>query len=299
MKTLEQGLSRRSLLRGAAVGGIGLVGIYAVGCGDDDDDDDSTEDDPSTPAATEEPTMEATESATEEAVTGPELALVSGWYRGQEVRYYDFGMNTALSNGNTVATAPLYVFIRGMNADGTPDFLPGQHNISDVVPGEEGYSDLWEIMLVTPPEGYEPDSIRSKADLDAASFEVQPAGLFVNCPFVEAGATLENGEELVQGWHDGEEVFYPDFGPNEPVALPIWAFVTGFDGDTPLFVDGQSNIIDSVPSDDGYSAFWRVNMVVVPADYEANSIQSAEDAMASGFEIMETDLLVNCPVVVF
>jgi hypothetical protein len=295
---LERGLSRRTLLRSVAAAGVGLLGIYAFGCGDDDDDD--ADDGESAPASpTDEATEEATEEPTEEVSAGPTLALVTGWYRGQEVRYYDFGMNTALAGGNTVQTAPLYVFIRGMNADGTPDFLPGQHNISDVVPGEEGYSDLWEIMLVQPPEDYEPDSIRSKADLDAAGFDVQPAGLFVNCPFVEAGTMLENGEELVQGWHDGEEVFYPDFGPNDPIALPIWAFVTGFDGDTPLFVDGQGNIIDSVPDDEGYSAFWRANMVMVPEDYEANSIQSAEDALAAGFEIVETDILVNCPVIEF
>jgi hypothetical protein len=293
MKSLERELSRRSLLRGAAVGGVGLLGIYAVGCGDDDDDD--VGGDEAIQESTSEPTMEATEAP----AAGLALALVTGWYRGQEVRYYDFGMNTPLVSGTTVATAPLYVFIRGMNPDGTPDFLPGQHNISDVVPGEEGYSDLWEIMLVQPPDDYQPDSIRSKADLDAAGFNIQPAGLFVNCPVVAAETTLENGEELTQGWHDGEEVFYPDFGPNEPIALPIWAFVTGFDGDTPLFVDGQNNIIDSVPSDEGYSAFWRVNMVVVPEGFEPNSIQSADEALAAGFEIMETDILVNCPVVIF
>lgn len=61
MKKLGRGLSRRTLLRGVAAGGVGLVGLYAVGCGDDDDDAD--DDGESAPAS---PTDEATAEATEE-----------------------------------------------------------------------------------------------------------------------------------------------------------------------------------------------------------------------------------------
>ena len=32
-------------------------------------------------------------------------------------------------------------------------------------------------------------------------------------------------------------------------------------------------------------------------DYEPNSLKSAADVMASGMEVMPTDLVVNCPVV--
>jgi hypothetical protein len=97
------------------------------------------------------------------AQEGSEETLVSGWFRDRQVRYYDFGDNTKLASGSLVQTAPIYVFIHGMNADGTPDFVQGQHNIVDVVPGDAGYSDLWQVMMVTVPADYEPDSIRSKA----------------------------------------------------------------------------------------------------------------------------------------
>ena len=229
---------------------------------------------------------------------GEEKTLVAGWFQDREVQYYDFGTNTPLAANNTVPTQPIWVFIHGMNADGTPDFVEGQHNIVDVVPGEPGYSDLWQVVMVTVPEDYEPDSIRSAEDVRDSGFETQTTGMLVNCPIVPEGTTLETGQELVQGWHDGEEVFYPDFGANPATVAPIWVFIHGMNDDgTPDFVEGQHNIIDTVPGDADYTAFWQVNMVTVPADYEPDSIRSAADVVDAGFQITETDMVVNCPVV--
>jgi hypothetical protein len=190
--------------------------------------------------------------------------------------------------------------ITGVDADGNPQFVEGQHNIVDVIPGDAGYSDLWEVNLVTVPEDYEPDSLKSREDVEASGYKTMVPGLLVNCPIVPEGTTLEGGEELVQGWYKGEPVFYPDFGENPATTLPIWVFITGMDADgNPQFVEGQNNVIDAVPGDAGYSAFWQVNLVTVGEGYEANTIKSAADALASGFEITETDMVVNCPVTVF
>src|SRR3546814_14243710 len=63
--------------------------------------------------------------------------LVDGWYRGDPVTYYDFGGNSA-TNGAAVTTAPIFAFIHGMAADGSPRFVEGQHTIVDVGPGDEG-----------------------------------------------------------------------------------------------------------------------------------------------------------------
>ena len=221
-----------------------------------------------------------------------------GWYRDEPVVYYDFGMQSPLMSGVAVGAAPIWAFITGMDADGNPQFVPHQHNIVDVVPGDEGYSDLWQVNLVTVPEDYVADSITSKADLDAMSYPTVQPGLFANCPIVPAGSTLENGEELTQGWYNGESVYYPDFGANPAAGIPIWAFITGMDDDgNPQFVEGQHNVIDAIPSDDGYSAFWLVNLVVVDEGYEANSITSATGVAESGFEVLTPGLMVNCPVV--
>jgi hypothetical protein len=224
--------------------------------------------------------------------------LVSGWFRDQAVRYYDFGANTPLTGGDALLTAPIYAFIYGTNADGSPQLVEGQHNVVDAIPGDPGYSDLWQVMFVTVPQDYVPDSIKSKADIDASGYPVEPTTMLVNCPIVPEGTVLENGEPLVQGWYKDEAVFYPDFGPNPAAAAPIWVLIHGMNTDgTPDFVEGQSNIIDTVPDESGYTDFWRVNLVTVPAGYEPNSLRSAADVFAAGYPITRTDMVVNCPVV--
>jgi hypothetical protein len=225
-------------------------------------------------------------------------SLVSGWYKDREAKYFDFGDNTKLeAGGSLVKTAPIYVFIRGMGADGKPNFVEGQHNIVDVLPGDAGYSDLWQVMMVTVPANYVADTIKSKAGIDSSGYKVTATDMFVNCPIVPAGTTLEGGQALTQGWNKGQQVFYPDFGATNRAAIPIWVFVKGFNADgSPQPVEGQNNVIDSKLGDTGYSPFWQVNFVTVPANYVPNSIRSAADVRASGYAVKQADVVVNCPV---
>ena len=238
------------------------------------------------------------ESESGEAPSGAKhFELVDGWYRDEEARYYDFGRNTP-ATGDNVGTAPLWAFITGTDGEGNPRFLEGQHAVVDVDLGDAGYSDLWEVLLVTVPDGYEPDSIRSAEAVAESGYELTEAGMLVNCPLVAAGSTLEEGPDLTQGWLDGREVFYPDFGPNPANANPLLALITGFDDEgNPRFVEGQGSIIDAIPGQEDYSAFWRVNLVMAPEGYRANELRSAEAVRATGWEITETDTVVNCPIV--
>ncbi|MCB0209458.1 MAG: hypothetical protein KDJ52_09015 [Anaerolineae bacterium] len=225
--------------------------------------------------------------------------LVQGWYQGRETFYYDFGPSTPLTeDGTGVVTAPIYVLVTGFDADGNPQAVAGQSNIVDVIPGDDGYSDLWEVTFVTVPADYEANSITSAQELIDAGYEQTVAGVYVNCPIVPAGSTLSEGGDLVQGWYKGQEVFYFDFGPNPTTPAPIYVLVTGFDADgNPQAVAGQSNIVDVVPEDEGYSAFWSVNFVTVPADYQANTITDAADILSGGYDITPAGILVNCPVI--
>lgn len=100
---------------------------------------------------------------------------------------------------------------------------------------------------------------------------------------------------LVDGWVNGTDVQYLDYGPMSNVAVPILVFFQAASPDTP--VAGQRNIIDTIPGQPGYSDFWRVHKVLAPSGYAPNSIRSFEDAVASGYTIEPTDIIVNCPVV--
>ena len=73
---------------------------------------------------------------------------------------------------------------------------------------------------------------------------------------------------------DGQSVKYYNFDVQPTFPIPIYVlFRTGEDAP----VDGQLNIVDAVPGDSGYSDFWLVTKVTVPADYVANTVTSRDD----------------------
>ncbi|PSP55473.1 hypothetical protein BRC82_05950 [Halobacteriales archaeon QS_1_67_19] len=89
---------------------------------------------------------------------------------------------------------------------------------------------------------------------------------------------------------DGETVQYYDFDVQPTAPAPIYALFREGE-DTP--VEGQLNVIDAVPGDEGYSPLWTVN-VYDNADFDGVSdLSSARDA-----ELLDAGAAtVNCPVV--
>ena len=93
---------------------------------------------------------------------------------------------------------------------------------------------------------------------------------------------------------DGGHVSYYNFDVQASSPAPIYVlFREGADAP----VEGQLNVIDVVPGDEGYNDFWHVHKVTVPEEYEANTITSASAIEDAGYEVTGTDTLVNCPVV--
>jgi hypothetical protein len=226
--------------------------------------------------------------------------VTQGWYQGRETFYYDFGANTPpLNNATAVATSPIYVLVTGFDASGNPQPVPEQYNIVDVVPGDQGYSDLWQVNFVTVPAGYVANTLKSGDEVRKSGYAVKVPGLLVNCPVVPLNSKLaESTPGITHGWYKGQEIHYFDFGPNTDRTAPIYAFITGMDAaGNPQFVEGQHNIIDVIPGDAGYSAFWDLHLVQVPAGYKANSITSMAQVTASGYTIAHPGIVVNCPVI--
>jgi hypothetical protein len=65
------------------------------------------------------------------------------------------------------------------------------------------------------------------------------------------------------------------------------------DGKEPERVEGQYNIYDSVPGMEEYSALWQFNYVVVPRDYEPNTLRSEADCLNSGYPILKSAVVEN------
>lgn len=61
----------------------------------------------------------------------------------------------------------------------------------------------------------------------------------------------------------------------------------------PERVEGQYNIYDSIPGMDTYSPLWQFNFVVVPRDYEANTLRSEADCLESGYPIEKSTMVEN------
>lgn len=92
----------------------------------------------------------------------------------------------------------------------------------------------------------------------------------------------------------GEIVEYYNFDVMSTQPAPIYVLFREGE-DTP--VEGQLNIVNVIPGDEGYNDFWHVHKVTVPSDYTANTVTSMAGIQAEGFEIEETNILVNCPIV--
>jgi hypothetical protein len=65
------------------------------------------------------------------------------------------------------------------------------------------------------------------------------------------------------------------------------------EGKEPERVEGQYNIYDSVPGMDKYSPLWQFNYVVVPRDYEPNTLRSEDDCLRSGYRIEKSTVVEN------
>ncbi len=65
------------------------------------------------------------------------------------------------------------------------------------------------------------------------------------------------------------------------------------DGREPDRVPGQYNIYDSIPGMDAYSPLWQFNYVVVPREYEANTLRSARECLESGYPVYKSAVVEN------
>lgn len=109
------------------------------------------------------------------------------------------------------------------------------------------------------------------------------------------------GQVMERVWFDGKICFAVDLGKVDVDAsrvkvaqeyIPVYAAELGPDGKAsrpPEGVPGQLNIYDTVPGMERYSPIWQFNYVVVPRDYEINSLKSEGDCLASGYPILKSN----------
>jgi hypothetical protein len=99
-----------------------------------------------------------------------------GFAKDELIAYLDLGA-VKLRRGNKVA--PIWGFTNGAS---------GQHNVIDVVPGQSGYTPLWQVNMVTWADGATPRVLRSAAEIRAAAsageLTIRRTAPVVNCPVI-------------------------------------------------------------------------------------------------------------------
>ena len=219
------------------------------------------------------------------AETPQKQPVVLGFYEGKTVRYYNFGP-IKLKPGNKLA--PIWTVTNG---------VAGQHNIIDTVPGEKGYTPLWQVSKVTWAAGKSPRVLRSADAVKkaAAGGEVTIArtSTVVNCP------VLGFGQKKVAGFSGGHVIHYYDLGPVKlapgNTVVPLYTVTNG--------VGGQNNITgDTIAvGQTAYPPLWSITKVTWKPGARRRLLTSyaaIKKAAASGkVTLTKTPLVVNCPLV--
>jgi hypothetical protein len=222
---------------------------------------------------------------------------------GKPVKYYNFDVQPA-------KPAPIYVLFH----DGETAPVSGQLNIVDVIPGDAGYNDFWQVTKVTVPKDYVANTITSYAEIQAAGYALMATDMLVNCPIVPDGSTATlrlNGESpaLTTGWYKDKVVKYFNFSEHMLKAasgsVPISPIYVTFNKNPDEMGGGPSsgfktepgsmqthNVPATLPSDAAYSPLWNVQ-VYNNANFDAvKDLTSALAAMP-----MSAGADVNCPIV--
>jgi hypothetical protein len=212
--------------------------------------------------------------------------VVTGFFQGREVTYFDFGP-IKLKAGNKLA--PIWTITNGAS---------GQHNIVDTVPGRADYSPLWQVNKVTFKDGITPHLLRSKADVDAAvtagDATVTQTAVVVNCP------VLGFGQKKVAGYSNGHVIHYYDLGPVDVapgnVIAPLYTVTN------PVGPQQHNVTLENVAAGQTrYPPLWGIVKVTFKAGvkpYLITSYAHVARARAAGqVTIAKIPLVVNCPVV--
>ena len=107
---------------------------------------------------------------------------------------------------------------------------------------------------------------------------------------------FDSGPFITQGLSPstGKPVRYYNFDVQGTMPAPVYVLYRE-GGDEP--VEGQLEIIDTLPGEKGYNDFRQVWKVAVPKEYVANTIADVATLLQAGYKMEPTPVLRNMPVV--
>ena len=229
---------------------------------------------------------------------------------GERIEFYHFDVRTP-------TPAPIYVL-----TDRRGDSVAGQLPIFDLVPGDEGHNDFWQIHEARVIDAdYKPNAITSLEALAAAELETTATNDVLNCVMVPAGSIAGNRFDAgasrapMDGWYRDQVVKYflfeglnstglVDFNGEVLNTPQMWGFFDndrdvddGFAKDTAT--GDTHNVATRLPGDEGYSPLWILQIFKLDAFDRVTGLASALDQSRNEENLLElTGLLyINAPIV--
>lgn len=226
---------------------------------------------------------------------------------GEKTHYYNFDVLST-------TPAPIYRFFR----DGETNPVSGQLNVIDVIPGDEGYNDFWQVVKVTVPKDYVANTITSYDGVMKSGYAMTATTTIVNCPVVPKGSVAKKrflsteSSELTRGWYKNKVVFYFNFFEKILTAIDGKVptsdiYVTfninpgqngggpasGFKTENGTSTGQTHNVPQTIPTDDTYSPLWDVQI------YDNTNFSSVSNlTSAINATLLAADAaVVNCPIV--
>ncbi|CAG8651777.1 37047_t:CDS:2, partial [Racocetra persica] len=183
---------------------------------------------------------------------------------------------------------PIYIFLKDLHDDISNVMQP---NIIEFIPGDKGYSDLKQAVIVTGRKENDPH-ITSYEGLKrlGKKVEIYYTDTYLNNPIVGFSSDLTYPEDAPSklGYYNGGPIRYFDFGINPAgnKTVPIYHVI-----------DKNYNILSTLPSTipgfKDYSAMWAVfNITVI--NVPVKKITSLDQV--SHITPIYSGLLVNCPI---
>lgn len=186
---------------------------------------------------------------------------------GETLWFYNF-------DAKSTAPAPVYVLVDRI---GQP--IPGQLPIFDLLPGDPGYSDLWQIHKVRILQrDYPLNALSSLQALSEGGYEITPSDEVMHCVLVPAASTASQRFDPStpsapqQGWYRDQIVDYllfenpnstaqVDFGAGRVNAPEMFAFFENdLDPSDGFALDplgaGTHNVATRLPGQEGYAPLW-------------------------------------------
>jgi len=146
-------------------------------------------------------------------------------------------------------------------------------------------------------KGKDPDRARvvevDRFSKDAAHLQLRTASNGIPGPNVPVD--FDTGPFITEGLSaEGRPVRYYNFDVQSTAPAPLYVLYHTGENQP---VKGQLDIIDAVPGEPGYNDFRQVWKVIVPRDYQPNTITDAAEILKAGYRAEKSDALRNMPVV--